>query len=62
MPGSRARSLVAEGLGTAFLLVAVTVSDTFVGTRPADGPGFVAAQVLGAASGTVVDWLGRADR
>jgi glycerol uptake facilitator-like aquaporin len=52
---------------TSFANPAVTlaraVSDTFVGIRPADVPGFVAAQALGGASGVaVVDWLARGDR
>jgi glycerol uptake facilitator-like aquaporin len=52
---------------TSFANPAVTlaraVSDTFVGIRPADVPGFLVAQAVGAASGTwVVRWLVRADR
>jgi glycerol uptake facilitator-like aquaporin len=52
---------------TSFANPAVTlaraVSDTFAGIRPADVPGFVAAQVLGGASGVaVVDWLAPGDR
>ena len=47
---------------TSFANPAVTLaralSDTFVGIRPADAPGFIAAQILGAAAGTlVVRWL-----
>ena len=47
---------------TSFANPAVTlaraVSDTFVGIRPADAPGFIAAQVLGGTAGTlVVHWL-----
>ena len=47
---------------TSFANPAVTlaraVSDTFAGIRPADVPGFVAAQALGAAAATlVVGWL-----
>jgi glycerol uptake facilitator-like aquaporin len=47
---------------TSFANPAVTlaraVSDTFAGIRPADVPGFLAAQVLGAAAGTlIVRWL-----
>jgi glycerol uptake facilitator-like aquaporin len=38
--------------------LARTVSDTFVGVRPADAPGFILAQFLGAAAGTLVfRWL-----
>jgi glycerol uptake facilitator-like aquaporin len=38
--------------------LARAVSDTFVGIRPADVPGFLAAQVLGAAAATaVIRWL-----
>jgi glycerol uptake facilitator-like aquaporin len=43
--------------------VARAVSDTFVGIRPADAPGFIGAQLLGAAVGTlVVRWLAPGDR
>jgi glycerol uptake facilitator-like aquaporin len=47
---------------TSFANPAVTLaralSDTFVGIRPADVPGFIGAQLLGAAAGTlVVRWL-----
>jgi glycerol uptake facilitator-like aquaporin len=52
---------------TSFANPAVTlaraVSDTFVGIRPTDVPGFVTAQVLGGASGVaVVGWLAPGDR
>jgi glycerol uptake facilitator-like aquaporin len=52
---------------TSFANPAVTLaralSDTFVGIRPADVPGFVAAQALGAAVGTaVIGWLAPGDR
>jgi glycerol uptake facilitator-like aquaporin len=47
---------------TSFANPAVTlaraVSDTFVGIRPADAPGFIGAQILGAAAATLaVRWL-----
>jgi glycerol uptake facilitator-like aquaporin len=47
---------------TAFANPAVTLarsaSDTFAGIRPADAPGFVVAQLLGAAAATLVfRWL-----
>jgi glycerol uptake facilitator-like aquaporin len=47
---------------TSFANPAVTLaraaSDTFAGIRPADAPGFVVAQLLGAAASTAVfDWL-----
>ncbi len=47
---------------TSFANPAVTLaraaSDTFAGIRPADAPGFIVAQVLGAAAATVVfHWL-----
>ena len=47
---------------TSFANPAVTLaraaSDTFAGIRPADAPGFIAAQVLGAAAATVLfRWL-----
>ena len=46
------RRVVAEGLGTAFLLSAVA------GIRPGDTPGFVAAQFLGASAATILfRWL-----
>jgi hypothetical protein len=46
---SLARRAVAEGLGSAFLLAVI---------RPADAPGFVLAQLLGAAAGTLLfAWL-----
>jgi glycerol uptake facilitator-like aquaporin len=38
--------------------LARSLSDTFVGIRPADAPGFIGAQVLGAAAAAlVVRWL-----
>jgi glycerol uptake facilitator-like aquaporin len=47
---------------TSFANPAVTlarsVSDTFAGIRPVDAPGFIAAQLLGAAAATVLfRWL-----
>jgi glycerol uptake facilitator-like aquaporin len=47
---------------TAFANPAVTLaraaSDTFAGIRPVDAPGFIAAQIMGAASGTALfRWL-----
>lgn len=63
---TRARRLVAEGLGTALLLAVVigsgtlarAASDTFAGIRPFDAPGFIAAQLLGAAAATLLfRWL-----
>ena len=67
MPSTRARSLVAECLGTALLLAAVMGSGIMgehrCGGHVADAPGFIGAQVLGAAGGTVVlRGLGRPDR
>ena len=52
---------------TSFANPAVTLararSDTFVGIRPADVPGFIGAQVLGVTAGTlVVHWLVPGDR
>ena len=52
---------------TSFANPAVTlaraVSDTFVGIRPADAPGFIGAQILGAAAATLVlRWLVPGDR
>lgn len=52
---------------TSFANPAVTLarslSDTFVGIRPADVPGFLGAQALGGTAGTaVVHWLVRSDR
>ena len=47
---------------TSFANPAVTIArsltDTFTGIRPADAPGFIVAQILGAAAATYVfDWL-----
>lgn len=49
---------------TSFANPAVTIArsmtDTFAGIRPADAPGFIAAQIVGALAATVVaGWLGR---
>jgi len=57
-----ARSQMAEGFPTSFANPAVTLarsaSDTFAGIRPADVPGFVIAELLGAAAATAVfRWL-----
>jgi len=52
----------AQSASTSFANPAVTLgrsaSDTFAGIRPADVPGFVAAQLLGAAAATLLfRWL-----
>jgi len=40
------------------VFIARSLTDTFAGIRPADAPGFVAAQVVGAAAAAVVArWL-----
>jgi len=59
------RLLIAEAVGTAFLLAAVVGSaiaraftDTFAGIRPGDVPGFVVAQLVGGMSAVLLlRWL-----
>jgi glycerol uptake facilitator-like aquaporin len=55
------RRITAEAFGTAFLLavtLARSASDTFAGIRPEDTPGFIPAQLAGAAAATVLfRWL-----
>lgn len=51
---------------TSFANPAVTLaraaSDTFAGIRPADAPGFIAAQLVGAAAAAYFRWLLRPPR
>jgi glycerol uptake facilitator-like aquaporin len=53
-----ARKAAAEATGSALLLAVVAASDTFAGIRPADAPGFIVAQLLGAGAATFLfRWL-----
>jgi len=48
---TRARCIAAEGIGC-------SATDTFAGIRPADAPGFIMAQLAGAAVATALfRWL-----
>ena len=54
---------LATGCGLAVLILARAASDTFAGIRPADAPGFILAQLAGAAAATLaMRWMLRASR